>query len=231
MKIGFRPTSKNLYIIFSVIFSSAAVCLIDSVIQPGYWIKSGIKMLLFLSVIAVYFILNKSELPALKRLLKPRKWDIPKGLGIGIAIFVFLVGAYFLLRGKVDFSGITEKLTADTGVSRENFIYVSIYISVVNSLLEELLFRGFGFVILKKKTSRIFAHGFSALLFALYHSGMTSGYFNVGIFLFTLFGLFVGGLIFNFLNEKSESIYASWLTHMFANLGINTVGMILFGII
>ncbi len=231
MKIGFKLTGKNLYIILSVILSSAAVCIVDTVIQPGYWIKSGIKILLFLSVIGIYFIFNRSELSTLKKLFTPRKWDIPKGLGIGVAIFAFLIGAYFLLRGRIDFSGITGKLTADTGVSRENFIYVSIYISVVNSLLEELLFRGFGFIILKKKTSRMFAYSLSALMFALYHSGMTSGYFNVGIFLFTLFGLFVGGLIFNFLNEKSESIYASWLTHMFANLGINSIGMILFGII
>lgn len=231
MKIKFKPSSKNLYIIISVILSSAAVCFIDSVIQPGYWIKSGIKIALFLAVIALYFVLNKDDLPTLKNLFKPKSRDILVGLGIGIAVFSFLLGAYFLLRDSFDFSGITGKLTADTGVSKDNFIYVSIYISVINSLLEELLFRGFGFIMLKKRSSRIFAHLFGSSMFALYHSGMTTGYFNIGVFLFTLFGLFVGGLIFNFLDEKSETIYPSWLTHAFANLGINTIGMILFGII
>jgi hypothetical protein len=38
-------------------------------------------------------------------------------------------------------------------------------------------------------------------------------------------------VIFNILNEKSENIYASWLSHMFANFAINTIGFILFGII
>jgi len=231
MNMRFKPSRKNLYIIISIIICSVAVCFVDTVIQPGYWIKSGIKILLFLSVFAAYFVIFKEDLPLLGKLFIPKKWDMLTGLGIGAVIYAFLLGAYFLLRGYIDFSVITGKLTADTGVSRDNFIYVSLYISVINSLLEELLYRGLGFIILKKSSSRIFAYGFGALMFALYHSGMTSGYFNVGIFLFTLFGLFVGGLIFNLLNERSETIYASWLTHMFANLGINTIGMILFGII
>ena len=58
-----------------------------------------------------------------------------------------------------------------------------------------------------------------------------SGFKKVNIFAIILIGLFAGGLIFNYLNEKSETIYSSWLVHMFANFAINTVGFILFGII
>lgn len=36
-----------------------------------------------------------------------------------------------------------------------------------------------------------------------------------------------GGLIFNWLNEKLGCIYGSWLTHMFANFAINTIGFLL----
>ena len=42
---------------------------------------------------------------------------------------------------------------------------------------------------------------------------------------------FAGGCIFNFLNEKCGNIYPSWLVHLCANLAINTVGFILFGIL
>jgi membrane protease YdiL (CAAX protease family) len=68
-------------------------------------------------------------------------------------------------------------------------------------------------------------------MFAFYHAGMTAGWFNIAIFVLTLTGLFAAGAIFDFINEKSENIYASWLVHMFANFAINTVGFILFGII
>ena len=40
-------------------------------------------------------------------------------------------------------------------------------------------------------------------------------------------GLVIGGVIFNWLNEKLDTIYCSWLTHMFANFAINTIGFIL----
>ena len=68
-------------------------------------------------------------------------------------------------------------------------------------------------------------------MFAFYHVGMTSGWFNPIIYALSLIGLFVGGCIFNYLNEKCENIYTSWLVHMFANFAINTIGFILFGII
>jgi ABC-type xylose transport system permease subunit len=58
-----------------------------------------------------------------------------------------------------------------------------------------------------------------------------TGWFSVPVFIITLSGLFAGGLIFNFLNEKSNNIYTSWFVHMFANFAINIIGFMLFGII
>ena len=46
-----------------------------------------------------------------------------------------------------------------------------------------------------------------------------------------MFGLIVGGLIFNALNDKFGNIYPSWFVHMAANFAINTIGFILFGIV
>jgi len=65
----------------------------------------------------------------------------------------------------------------------------------------------------------------------MYHVAMMVGWFSLPVFLIIVAGLFVGGIIFNVLNEKSSTIYPSWLVHMFANFSINTVGFILFGII
>lgn len=57
---------------------------------------------------------------------------------------------------------------------------------------------------------------------------MMKGWFSIYLYIITLIGLFIGGLIFNYLNEKNENIYSSWLVHMFANFAINTIGFILF---
>ena len=101
----------------------------------------------------------------------------------------------------------------------------------MNSLLEEFFFRGYAFFTLKRLTSRRFAYLLSSLLFAVYHLGMTAGWFAPGVWLLSMAGLFLGGCIFNSLNEKSGNLYASWLVHLCANAAINTVGCVLFGIL
>lgn len=222
---------KAVYMILSVIIGSVAMSLVDGVLQPGYFVKSLIKIGLFLIVPLIYFFANRSDISDALLLFKPRLRDVVIALGLGAIVYGFIVGGYFLLRGIIDFSGIASSLGESAGVSADNFIYVSLYISFVNSFLEEFFFRGFAFVCLKKEKSRGFAYLFSSLMFALYHSGMTTGWFNIGIFALTLVGLMIAGIIFDFLNEKSGSIYTSWVVHMFANFGINTVGFILFGMI
>ena len=136
-----------------------------------------------------------------------------------------------MLKDIFDFSSITSSLTKNIGVTGENFVFVSLYISFVNSLLEEFFFRGFAFITLKRITSRRFAYLFSAAVFAVYHIAMMIGWFSLDVFIIIMVGLFAGGIIFNYLNEKSATVYPSWLVHMFANFAINTVGFILFGII
>jgi membrane protease YdiL (CAAX protease family) len=53
-------------------------------------------------------------------------------------------------------------------------------------------------------------------------------WFSPLIFLLAMAGLFIGGLIFNYLNERNGNIINSWVVHLMANLAINTVGLIMF---
>lgn len=212
-------------------FASIAMSLVDGVLQPSYLYKSLIKMVLFLLVPMGYFLADKSRLVTVKNLFIPRKKDFLFGLSLGIGVYAFIMGAYFILKDHIDLSAIQASLTSGVGVNQDNFLWVSLYIAFVNSLLEEFFFRGIGFIVVKERVSRLFAYGFSPLMFALYHVGMTSGWFHWGIYLLALAGLFAGGCVFNFLNEKRGNIYCSWFVHMCANFAINTVGLILFGII
>ncbi len=222
---------QAIYLILSVIICALAMCFVDAVIKPQYFVKSIIKLCLFLLVPSIYFLINKSERTAIKSLFAFKWKNIVVAFFLGVFIYAVILGGYFLLRSSFDFSVIVGKLTENAGVHAGNFLYVSLYISLVNSFLEEIFFRGFGFIVLKNRTSRLFAYVFSALLFALYHTGMMIGYYDFPVLFLAISGLFVAGIMFNFLNEKGESIYTSWLVHMFANFGINTVGFILFGVL
>ena len=217
---------KKIQIPILVLIACIVMGIVDAVIQPGYAIKSAIKIVVFLLIPVAYGLFNKDV--DIKRLIKPDKKGFAVALGLGLSVYVVILGAYFAFRNIFDFSALTTSLNETTGVNKSNFVWVAFYISFVNSLLEEFFFRGFSFITLKKLTSRRFAYIFSSLTFALYHIAMMIGWFGVPVILISLFGLFVGGVIFNRFDERSESIYLSWLIHMFANFATNTIGFILF---
>ena len=55
-----RINIKNvIYLICSVIACALAMCFVDAVIKPQYFIKSLIKLVLFLIVPCIYFFVNK----------------------------------------------------------------------------------------------------------------------------------------------------------------------------
>ena len=200
---------------------------VDGVLKPGYGIKSVIKVSLFLLVplVASKLDRNVSYLSS----LRPKKKGLLFAVFLGICVYGLIVGAYFATRGIFDFSKIAGSLTRDMGVTGENFLFVSLYISFVNSFLEEFFFRGFVFNNLKSSGGRTVAYSVSALTFSLYHVAMMVGWFSPVLFALVVLGLAAGGVIFNFLNEKTDTVYCSWLTHMFANFAINTIGFMLLG--
>ena len=223
--------NKKIYIILSLVIFSLAVTCIDAFVHPPYFSKIPIKILFFLALPMLFFLIWRGEWSEFKSLFRFQKKGLLISLLLGLAIFGVILGGYFALRGVIDFSGVTTSLTSGMGITADNFVRVAIYISIMNSFLEEFFFRGFGFITLKKYVNVKFAYFFSPVLFAIYHVGMLVGMFHPAVLALIMFGLIVGGLIFNALNDKLGNIYPSWLTHMAANFAINTIGYILFCII
>ncbi len=223
-------SKKRIFAIIAIaLTASLLMAFVDGFWQPPYWIKSAFKVVLFLLLPFGYSLWDKDI--KLLSVFKFNKKGFKTALLLSIPLYILILGAYFLFRNIFSFSDITNALTGNAGVTRDNFIFVALYISFVNSLLEEFFFRGFVFLGLKKVWNNGSAYIFSAAVFALYHIAMMTGWFSPVLFVLAMAGLFTGGLIFNFLNSKSENIYTSWLVHMFANFAINTIGLILFGII
>ncbi len=217
---------KKFIIPLLVIIACVIMAVVDAVIMPGYVGKSIIKIILFLLIPFAYGHFNKGI--NIKGLFKPDKKGIAVALALGFLVYAVILGAYFVFKNVFDFSALTKSLGETTGVNKSNFLWVALYISFINSLLEEFFFRGFSFIILKKASTRRFAYLFSSLMFALYHIAMMIGWFGIWVIIISLIGLFVGGMIFNKFDEKNENIYLSWLIHMFANFATNTIGFILF---
>ena len=226
-----KTANRKYYVMLSAAACALAMSFVDGVIQPGYAVKSVIKVLLFLVVPLIFFFSQGELKQQLKSLFIPKKRDLLVALILGVGAFCLILGGYWLVTRFVDLTDAILKLTAAGGVSPANFGAVSIYIALVNSLLEEFMFRGFAFLSLKRLSGRRFAYIFSASVFALYHFGMVAGGGNPLIWIAAMVGLFIAGVILNFLNEKSGNIVTSWLVHMCANLGINAIGFYVLGMI
>lgn len=220
-----KKKTQTAAIIAVVILGCAVMALVDGALKPAYAVKSAIKIVFFLAIPLIYLLSAKTE--GLKELLMPSKKGLSKAVLLGVGIYAVIIAAFLIFRNVYDFSSIVGLLQSNAGVDKSNFIYVAVYISFFNSLLEEFFFRGLAFLTLLPKIGRKRAYLFSSLTFAVYHIAIMTGWFSLPLFLLAMAGLALGGCIFIYLDEKSGSIYSSWAAHAFANFALNTIGLIL----
>ena len=218
---GCMNLRKSLGLIASVIISCIVMAIIEVVIEPAYFVKSVLKIVFFLIVPFVLIKLKNKQVFADSFALT--KKDVLNLLGLGSVIYIVIMGAFFLTKEIFDYPSLVQSLSADQNVSQKSFIWVALYISFGNSLLEEFLFRFVAFIKLSEYTTKKVAYIFSSIMFALYHIAMVGGSFPLPFLLLALVGLAIGGVIFNYVDDKSRNIYNSWIIHMFADFAIMTI--------
>ena len=212
-------------IVLAAVLSAFAVGIlmyIEAVIQPAYLIKSLWKILIFSLVVLIYSGITKEKIRDLLRIRK----RFPSGKLILFMVFayLFILGAYFLLQNQIDLSAIKSSLFQKEGLTRNNFILIFSYIIVVNSFLEEALFRGFLYTVFADRNHPVSGAVFSSLLFAVYHLGIVFTWFNPLILILCIAGLAGAGLFLQYICIREDNLLACWFVHACANLAINTIG-------
>ncbi|MGB2579294.1 hypothetical protein AAIR98_001213 [Elusimicrobium simillimum] len=173
---------------------------------------------------------------AMKFIIK-RPFDIPVmlrfdaknaalGLAWGLLIFGGAVALWcyppFAQAAKAN-AGLVQGKAANFGVTQYYLAY-SIFISFFHSLLEEYYWRWFVCGRLLKVVKQNTAVIVSAIAFALHHFIICNFYFPLTWALFLTFWVAVGGVIFNLLYKKGNTLISPWLAHMGADLAIMYVG-------
>lgn len=212
---------KASVIILTVIISCIFMAIVEMVIEPSYFIKSVLKIVLFLILPLVKLCVQKEKVASY--FLRLDKKGLVKLLTLGIGVYAVIMAGFFVANMLFDFSALVASLSADQRVSPSNFIWVAVYISFGNSLLEEFLFRFLGFIKLSEYLSKKVSYIFSSCIFAIYHIAMIGSSFPVPLILLSVAGLAIGGAIFNYVDDKNKSIYNSWIIHMFADFAIMTI--------
>lgn len=223
---------KDYRYIYKIILLSLVLCgsfyIIEQFTNAPYLITTISKIILFGVVVSIiYFIDTKKSIINLI-LPKGEKGNIKFGIILGLAVLIVVYIGYFIFKGMIDLDMIMNEIANTSKVTKVTYPLVALYITFGNSFLEEIFFRGFIFLQLYSKGYKKTAYIFSSGLFAIYHVAIFKTWFNPIIIFVALIGLFSGGIIFNYINTKSKSIMNSWLVHIFADIAIVSIGVIMF---
>jgi membrane protease YdiL (CAAX protease family) len=227
---------KNLiYLIVTSIFAVIFLYVFDQVLTLSYMSKIALKMALFAIFPMIYTIKTgenvlKSSIANIK-INKPRNQRLNVGVILGAIIFIIIIATFIFMNQYIDSSQLILEFQEKYKINKSNIIYYSFYLVFINSFLEEFFFRGFLFLNIKRLGLRKTAYAFSSLLFAVYHIANFQNWFFVAAFILALAALFVGGYIFNYLDDKQETFLNSWFVHICADLAIVLIGLYIFGII
>lgn len=225
---------KAIFVLLFALCTVIALSVIEHLFGDNYSfaVKTAAKVALFLVVPGlIYLFLMRKRVRTAIALPKVTLKSLLPGLIIGIGSFIVVLGTYFILQNFIDLQAIADDLKNRLGITPLNFILVALYVTFVNSLLEELFFRGFIFLNLYKNGPKWFAYVFSAGLFALYHIPMINQWFSSGLLLLAMLGLFIIGLVYNYLNVRSGHFLNSWLAHALADSAIILIGLRMFGML
>lgn len=225
---------KNKRLIFIIVASMITIVLlyiVDQVLMLNYLTKVGVKFFLFALFPTIYILWTKENF--LKESIKNREKITKINLStiLGIVVFLVIIIVYIIVKQNIDIDVLIDEFESKYKINKNNIIFFGLYLAFINSLLEEFFFRGFIFLNLKKLNLKKLAYIISSTAFAIYHVANIQNWFSVGLFLFITVGLFIGGIIFNYLDDKQNTFLNSWFVHISADLAIVIIGFRLFGIL
>jgi membrane protease YdiL (CAAX protease family) len=186
---------------------------------------NGICRLWMLAVPLVWTILVERSRP---RIFGPRRRDLVVGLVSGLLIFVVMMGSYLLLGRFINVDALTQRARVTGFLRPLPFAIVFLYVILINSLLEEYVWRWFVYrhveTLMPKAPGeparRVVAVMATALLFTVHHVIALSAW--VGPLLVGLgsFGVFMGALIWSAIYARERSIWPCYISHVLADFAI-----------
>lgn len=222
---------KRRFIMFSSIAMVALLYYVDAVMQIPYFGKSIVKIGALAMIFGLYVFrykhnFVKESITNYLKKQKARELDKNRRLHLFLGLFAFfaILFVYWVGAPYMDLANIVASLQEKYGIAREQLLYYGLYLSFGNALLEEMLFRGYAFLNLKKNGKRWQAYLFSSVLFSVYHISVIKTWFSPVLFLVALLGLMLSGLLFCYLDDKEQTFLNSYFVHVCADLAIVFVG-------
>jgi membrane protease YdiL (CAAX protease family) len=171
--------------------------------------------------------------PALwSRFVDGERWAVAgwsrKGMGTALG-FALAVGAVIVLTrvllgdAAIDINAFHSVLEQNGLSTPAKFVFAALWLSVINSLLEEYVFRWFITSRFERLTSR-HATWLSGVAFTIHHIIVLAKYLPPATTALASAGIFIGGLVWSAIYRRAGSVWPSWLSHAIVDLAIMGVG-------
>ena len=188
---------------------------------PGVLLFGFFKVWLLVLPVAWCLLVARSRLS----LSPPNKGGFMVGLLSGLGISGVILAVYLVAGDAlIDKEFLTAKLTAVGLASPRAYIIGAAYWILVNSVLEEYVWRWFCVKQCEHLLSRTAAVGCSAFLFTIHHIVAMRVYFDWSAVAICALGIFIGGAIWSAMYVRYRSIWPGYLSHAIVDLCVFAIG-------
>jgi membrane protease YdiL (CAAX protease family) len=212
---------KKIYLIILAILPFLLILLSRYFFPPSYFFSSIYKLLYLIPIIywlSTKQFFNKFSFTSLKK-------NIYLILGLTFLTALIYSSAFLIAKNYIDLGLISTSLQSLASINSTNIILIGIYVIFINSLLEEMFWRGY---IFKGLYSNPFiAHIVSAFCFALFHSVFFVYWFNIYLIILIFIALFIFAVVENYVLLKTQDLFSCWLIHAVADIVQITIGLII----
>ncbi|MDH3981754.1 MAG: CPBP family intramembrane metalloprotease [Kiritimatiellaceae bacterium] len=191
----------------------------DTTIGQGVFICSKIWMI---ALPALWFFLIEGGLPSLGK-TKPGGFVV--GLLSGLVISAFVVGAALLLSRQMIDGEFFKEMMAKVGLDRKGlYLGTAAYWILVNSVLEEYVWRWFTVRQFEKLLSPMGGIITSAMAFTLHHFVAMQVYFSPLVAWICSLFIFAGGVWWSWMFVRYKTIWPGWLSHALVDIAVFGTG-------
>lgn len=149
------------------------------------------------------------------------------GVALGVAISIGILLGYGAIEwffGGIDGAKLKEVATASGFGTPLSFVLLGAYLSLVNSLLEEYVWRWFVFRACASMMPPVPAVVLSAVFFTLHHIVVLAAYFPAWLAATASLGVFVGGCAWSWCYLRFGSVWPGYVSHIIVDLAILAIG-------
>lgn len=194
--------------------------LMSLLIAPGIIGQSVVVICqLWLLVFPIIWLFRVEQQPL--KIPKPvqRHWIV--GMMIGLLMFsIILLTYWFLAQDWINQTEVQNKVQQVVNLNQFSFLVACIYLIVINSLVEEYLWRWFVYRRCEELVSSQASVFLSAFLFTLHHIIVLAYYFNWQVVIVGTIAVFCAGVVWAECYRKYRSIWSSYLSHAIAVMAI-----------